>query len=537
MVEKKWNFLWVSFEDCSPIHGCFGHNVAKTPNVDSFAEEACIYPNAFACTGVCAPSRAAIITGMYPTSIGAQHMRTTHTDPHLPELPTPYNALPPAQVKCFTEYLRASGYYCSNNSKTDYQFEVPITAWDDCSNTGHWRNRYSKDQPFFAVFNPTNTHESGSWESVDIELRVDPLEVPVPPLFPDTPRVRESIAKTYTQMSIADDRFGELVDQLKEDGLYESTIIIHWSDHGPWPRGKRWVYDTGIKVPFIVRIPGELDAGTQDHRLISTVDLGPTLLSLAGLPVPIHMEGKAFLGKYQTPEREFTYHSRDRYDTCYDQVRAVRSKRYKFITNSFPDLPRAVWLPFRNKHPIMRELLDLEAKGDLPENQRSLFETPRPVAEFYDLEQDPWEMNNIIDQPDHQSLIEEHKEALKGWQKVSDPYRDIDESTMVNNWYPEGKVAKTANPLFFVFGNGNYCEKPLTGIQRIEGPLMGQIVCSTEGASLQFRLSDLKNKSNSHWSIYKGFIPLERGIYKIEIQAQRIGFEASEYVELNLEIY
>ena len=164
--DTRPNILWISFEDTSPRFGCYGDTVARTPNVDQLAAEGCIYPNTFSCAGVCAPSRFAVITGTYPRTHGAHHMRTTNV--YKKEgIPGPYDAMVPHTVRCFTEYLRMAGYYCTNNSKTDYQFVSPTAAWDDCSNQGHWRNRPDPDQPFFAVFNPTTTHESGMWPDKD----------------------------------------------------------------------------------------------------------------------------------------------------------------------------------------------------------------------------------------------------------------------------------------------------------------------------------------------------------------------------------
>ena len=163
MAANRPNILWISFEDTSPRYGCYGDPVARTPNVDRLAAAGCRYPNGFSTSGVCAPARCAVITGMYAASIGGHHMRTSHTNQHTPELPTPYEAVPPHYVRCFTEYLRAVGYYCTNNVKTDYQFVPPATAWDELSPEAHWRNRPDPDQPFFAVFNPTTTHESGMW--------------------------------------------------------------------------------------------------------------------------------------------------------------------------------------------------------------------------------------------------------------------------------------------------------------------------------------------------------------------------------------
>jgi arylsulfatase A-like enzyme len=193
--------------------------MSVTPNLDRLATEGCRWPNTFSTAGVCAPARSAIITGMYPISIGTHHMRTSHTNPSAPELPTPYSAVIPHYVKCFTEYLRAAGYYCTNNVKTDYQFTPPITAWDELSTEAHWRNRPDPEQPFFAVFNNTDTHESGMWPEKGPEPAVDPARVPVPPYFPDTGPVREAIARMYTNIGRNDRWLAELLAQLEEDGL------------------------------------------------------------------------------------------------------------------------------------------------------------------------------------------------------------------------------------------------------------------------------------------------------------------------------
>ena len=196
-MTRKLNVLGISFEDCLPFYGCYGDKIARTPAVDRLASEGCIYPNAFSTAPICAPARAAVITGMYPTSIGAHPMRTSRGEA--------YDAPAPHYVKCLGEYFRREGYYCSNNVKTDYQFEPPFAAWDDCSSNAHWRNRPDQSVPFFAVFNPEYTHESGMWEEKrawpfnyvlpNLKETTDPGSVEVPPYFPDAPRVRRSIAK------------------------------------------------------------------------------------------------------------------------------------------------------------------------------------------------------------------------------------------------------------------------------------------------------------------------------------------------------
>ncbi|GAH83391.1 unnamed protein product, partial [marine sediment metagenome] len=225
-----------------------------------------------------------VITGMYPISIGTHHMRTTHTRAETPELPTPYSAVVPHYVKCFTEYMRAAGYYCTNNAKTDYQFDPPLTAWDELGTHGHWRSRPDPEQPFFAVFNPTRTHESGMWPEKCPAPEFDPDDMKLPPYFPDTPKVRRAMARMYTHIEHSDRELGQLLQQLEEDGLIENTYVFHWSDHGPLPRGKRWPYDSGIHVPLIVRGP-DMEPGKVNQDLVSTVDLGPTMLSLAGIDI------------------------------------------------------------------------------------------------------------------------------------------------------------------------------------------------------------------------------------------------------------
>ena len=324
MSSRRPNILWFSFEDTNPCYGCYGDTVARTPTLDRLAGQGCVWTNAFSTAGVCAPARSAVITGMYPISIGTHHMRTTHKNRACPEVPTPYSAVIPHYVKCFTEYLRAEGYYCTNNDKTDYQFTPPMTAWDECSSSAHWRNRPDPEQPFFAVFNPTRTHESGMWPEKCPSPTFDPAAMKLPPYFPDTPKVREAMARMYTNIEYNDRLFGETLQQLEDDGLAENTIVFHWSDHGPLPRGKRWPYDSGIHVPMIVRWPGHLPAGALSDELVSTIDLGPTVLSLAGIPVPAHLQGQAFLGPQKRPPRTYVYASRDRHDEAYDMVRAVR---------------------------------------------------------------------------------------------------------------------------------------------------------------------------------------------------------------------
>ncbi|MFN4180590.1 MAG: sulfatase, partial [Armatimonadota bacterium] len=337
-LPERPNFLWITCEDMSLTLGCFGDPYAVTPNLDKLAEEGVRFINVFTHSPVCAPSRSGVITGMYPTTIGTHNMRC--------------QAVPPPFARCFTEYLRAAGYYCTNNAKTDYNFvhdpkistagaeAAPLTAWDESSSKAHWRNRPDPSQPFFAVFNITVTHESQLRSrdpnllrriaALPPEMRHDPDKAPVPPYLPDTPVVRHDIAQHYDTVTLMDMRVGEILRELEEDGLTENTIVWFWSDHGVGlPRAKRWVYDSGIHVPLIIRIPEKfrkwaypddpdrIKPGSVIDDLIAFVDFAPTMLSLAGIPIPEHMQGQVFLGPQKSPPRKFVYAARDRMDETY----------------------------------------------------------------------------------------------------------------------------------------------------------------------------------------------------------------------------
>ena len=319
---KQPNILWLIAEDMSPYLASFGDSTVKTPNLDRLAAEGVRYTHVFSPSGVCAPSRAALATGMYPSSIGANHMRTSsHTE--ITGLP-PYEAVPPAEVKMFNELLRRDGYFCTNNSKEDYQFQAPVTAWDENGPFAHWRNRKAK-QPFFSVFSFMTTHESGLFEPYGIlknELRLYqagdtsfqlghpyakttgeefPIHIPeddifpIPPYLPDNEVVRRDLWKMYNNIVEMDKQVGAILSQLEEDGLLEETIIFFFSDHGgPLPRQKRLVLDAGLRVPMIIRYPEKLGAGGVDEQLISFVDFAPSVLEMAGTPVPLLYAGSIF---------------------------------------------------------------------------------------------------------------------------------------------------------------------------------------------------------------------------------------------------
>ncbi|HZG83414.1 sulfatase-like hydrolase/transferase [Paenibacillus sp.] len=530
----KPNILWISLEDTSPRFGCYGDSLARTPHIDRLASEGTVFRNAFAVAGVCAPSRSAVITGMYPTSIGTHHMRTEHTNAHTPELPTPYQAVPPAHVKAFPEYLRAEGYFCTNNFKTDYQFASPLTAWDEDGREAHWRHR-EPGQPFFAVFNYLMTHESSMWGDMvrrhfhpelagqERPLVTDPDKVVLPPYLPDTPKTRQALAKYYDLIVEADDFVGGLLQQLEEDGLADNTIVFLWSDHGEGlPRAKRWPYDAGIRVPLIVRWPGRIESGRKSDQLISLIDLGPTVLSLAGAAVPYHLEGQPFLGPDARP-REYVFATRDRYDESYDMVRAVRDARFKYIRNYYPEKPYLQWIPFSHAHPAFQELWRLQLDGALEGDTKLLMLRGRPAEELYDCESDPYEIRNLANDPLYREELERLRGALDAWRGKHDAWGDVPEAQMVAQMWPGGVQPQTASPIYVPI-NGS-----LPGVEAVtsgvyQEPTAIVLHTATQGASIAYATEE---GEHPRWKLYTGPIVLTNGSVTIRAKAVRIGYRDS----------
>ena len=420
-MSEQPNIVWISCEDISPHLGCYGDPHAITPNLDKLAQEGTRYTNAFTTAGVCAPCRSAIITGMYQNSIGTHHMRC--------------NATLPTWLKPFPVYLREAGYYCTNNSKTDYQFSKPAKKeiWDICGAKGHWKNRPQKSQPFFAVFNFTGCHESGiasesKYKSVTEDLlpsqRQNPKELTtLPPYYPDTTITREDWKRNYELITAMDAWAGDLIQQLKDAGEYDNTIIIYWSDHGVGlPRAKRWLYDSGTHIPLIIRVPAkfqkslDISSLATDNQLISAVDFAPTVLNIAGIDPPSYLQGRAFLGLHLSPPRKFVYGARDRMDERYDIIRTVRGPQYRYIRNFEPLKPYYQYMNTPEKGATMQEIRKKEASGQLDPVMALFSAHEKPVEELYDTHADPFEIHNLADDPAFSQRLSEMRHALSEWQ-------------------------------------------------------------------------------------------------------------------------
>jgi len=418
LADKRPNILWLSAEDINAHFGCYGDPHAITPNLDQLASEGIRYTNAFTAAGVCAPCRSTIITGIYQTTIGTMHMRSKATMPDF--------------IKAFPNYLRKAGYYCTNNSKKDYQFNESKDTWDASNNKAHWENRANPDQPFFSVFNFTGCHESGiardsKYKSVTKNLspseRREPSKLTtLPPYYPDTPTVREDWKRNYELITAMDAWAGGHIQRLKDSGLYENTIIIYWSDHGVGlPRAKRWLYDSGTRVPLIVRIPEKFrtseqgNPGTVDDQLISSLDFGITTLNLAGLPAPPFTQGRAFLGENLSPPRDYIYGARDRMDERYDIIRSVRGKRYRYIRNYEPLKPYFQYMNTPEKGATMKELRRIAKEGTMPPAMKLFMADRKPTEEFYDLQNDPHEINNLASDSAHSETLNRFRKAHTDW--------------------------------------------------------------------------------------------------------------------------
>ncbi len=505
------NIVWIVCEDMSPEHlETYGGMGGKTPHLNALAAESVQYQNAFSTAGVCAPSRAALITGAYQTSIGAQHMRTLAAsavagDAYPPGF-KPYSAVLPEGMWPYPAYLRQAGYYVTNNSKEDYQFRSPVMLWDDSNNRAHYRNRSDKNQPFFAIFNFVTTHESQVWAREKEPLKVDPAKVKLPPYYPDDSISRYVMARFITNVMTMDDQVGEVIRQLKEDGLYDNTIIFFYSDHGDGlPYAKRELYDRGLRVPLLIKAPF-LQGGTQNEELVSFVDFGPTLLSLAGVPIPKTMQGQAFLGsqRAKTP-RPYIYAGRDRMDSEYDRVRAVSDGRYKYIRNYMPEKPNYQNIRFRLQNPLMPHLLKLHQEGKLNENQARWFAQSKPGEELYDTQTDPYEFKNLASDPAFSKKLAELRKAHEAW--IED-YRDlgaVNEMEMVRTWW-KGKDTP-----------------PVTGEAEV-GFSVGKVTltCPTPSALIGWRKS-----SREPWKLYTGPIAAAAGD-SLYVNTHRIGYEPSE---------
>jgi N-sulfoglucosamine sulfohydrolase len=421
---ERPNIVWISAEDLSAATlGCYG-GTARTPRLDRLAADGLRFDAAFAAAPVCAPSRSAIITGVMPTTLGSLPMRC--------------EATPPPHVIGFPQLLRDAGYWCTNNSKTDYNFSASFEAgWHQSNATAHWRKRPAADQPFFAVFNLMVTHESGLFgerpeqigRSLPPEARRDPDDIRVPAYYPDTPAIRRSLAQRLELAAALDIAAGKILDELQADGLADDTIVFFWSDHGEGvPHGKRSLTEHGLRVPLIVHVPekwrglallpGGVSAVGTTSSLVSLLDLGPTVLDCAGVHRPAWMEGRPFLGPHAA-SRDLVVAVRDRMDEKPGFGRSVRDARFRYVRTFFPWLDGDDLPEYATGVPITNELRAVRAAGTLPPGASWFARTSRPAEELYDVAADPDELHDLAGNPAHRADLERLRNAVRTWMRES----------------------------------------------------------------------------------------------------------------------
>ncbi len=416
------NILWLSSEDHGPHMGCYGDRYATTPNVDALAAKGMLYTRAWSNAPVCAPARTTLISGMYASSTGSEHMRSMVAFP--------------AGKQMFPQLLRNAGYYCTNNAKEDYNLTLPGRVWDESSRRAHWRNRPA-GQPFFAVFNSEKSHESRVRARPHTAVH-DPARVRVPEYHPDTPEVRRDWAQYYDVVTAADADAGARLAELEKAGLADDTIVFYFADHGSgMPRSKRWLYDSGLHVPLVVYIPTRFQhlrpsdyvSGGKSDRLVSFVDFAPSVLSLAGIKPPDWLQGHAFLGPFAEPPRPFIYGFRGRMDERQDMLRSATDGRYVYIRNYMPHKVYGQYLAYMFQTPTTRVWRQWHREGKLNAAQEIFWNT-KPPEELYDLHEDPDEVHNLAGSPAHQEILSRLRSAQR---ELALAIRDL-------GFLPEGEI-------------------------------------------------------------------------------------------------
>lgn len=439
-ISDRPNILWLVSEDNSPLLGCYGDTFATTPYLDRLAAQGVVYDNAFATAPVCAPARSTLITGVYPAAMGTENMRSQYPVPEF--------------IRLFPEFLKKAGYYTTNNAKTDYNLS-PLEkrmkdAWDDSSPKATYKNR-KQGQPFFAVFNTGISHESSIHTPLDT-LMHNPKQVPIPPYHPRTSQMEHDWAQYYDRIAQMDAWVGKMLDELEKDGLAENTIVFYYSDHGGvLGRSKRFLYESGLKIPMIVRIPKKYQylaenlPGTRTNRFVSFIDFAPTLLNLAGVSAPQYMQGQPFLGGQLPASPQYVTSFRGRMDERLDLSRTVRDSKYRYIRNYMPQKIYGQYIAYLWKAPSMPSWQEAYKNGKLNATQ-SAFWQPKPFEELYDIQSDPYNIHNLASDKTYADVLNIMRNRLNNWMLK---YRDA-------GLIPEAMMEELANTgTVYTYAQGN----------------------------------------------------------------------------------
>lgn len=444
------NILWLIGEDLGQELACYGHPGVKTPNLDQLAAEGVRYTHAFTTAPVCSPSRSAFMTGMYQTSIGAHNHRSHRDDGY---------ALP-AGVKVITDWLREAGYYTGNirqltdqpegeffrgTGKTDWNFHYEGEPFD----TDKWADLQGH-QPFYAQINFSETHRGKEWNTAHehIDEVADPSQMVMPPYYPDHPEARADWAQYLNTVMALDKKIGYVLERLEKEGLADNTVVIFFGDHGrAMVRGKQWPYDSGLRIPLIIRwpkgvpAPADFQPGTVSDRLLASIDISATTLDLAGIASPLLMQGRVFIGKNAAPARQYVFGGRDRGDETVDRIRTVRDRRYRYIRNFYPERPFLQTNRYKEfTYPMIPLMRELYAAGKLTPPQAYLLAPTRPVEELYDLQSDPYEIHNLAAEPTHWERLAAMRALVEAWIVETNDQGRIPEPPEIPAYWEERSV-------------------------------------------------------------------------------------------------
>jgi arylsulfatase A-like enzyme len=409
--DDRPNFLWIITEDCSASYfGCYGNEEATTPHVDKLAAEGILYENAFTTTPVCSPARSTFMTGVYDASMGTQHMRS-------------YNPVPDF-IHFYPYYLEKAGYYCTNHSKLDYNTGDKKTwksVWDESSRQATYRNRAS-GQPFHETITLMTTHEHVIFDWVpEKKLNHDPQKMRVPAYLPDTPEVRHDLAQYCDQVQKEDAQVGAILDQLEKDGVADDTIVFLFSDHGGvLPRSKRYLFDSGLQIPLIIRFPEKYQhlapakRGSTTDRLVNSIDLAPTIFSLSGIDILSYYQGQVFLGAQKKDPPRYVHGLRGRMDETYEKQRTVRDRQYRYIRNYMPNRIYGQHVWYLWKAPSMQSWQEAYQRGQLNDAQSAFWQT-KPPEELYDSQKDPDNVHNLAGDPEYSHVLKRMRKANAAW--------------------------------------------------------------------------------------------------------------------------
>lgn len=535
--QQSPNIVWIVCEDISPYLNSYGDTHVRTPNLDALRADAIQYNKAYTAAGVCAPSRSAIITGMHPISVGTQHMRTlNYNTQFIPEgVPARYSAVLPKEVKAFPEYLRMRGYYTTNNSKEDYQFEEPVSVWDESSPAASHRNR-ADSQAFFSIYNLARTHESQLMRDQD-SLGYDPEKITLPLFYEPSMTLKKDMALLYTRIEEMDQHVGQIIEMLKTDGLYESSYIFFFSDHGgvlPWT--KREIIERGTHIPLLVKLPYKAQRGSTNNDLISSVDFAPTLLSIAGIQPPDHLQGKAFLGQHSAEEKnKYVYAAKDRLDDKYDRSRSISDGNFRYVYNYNPKQPKYQDITYRHGIRSMKEILAKRDSGQI--NNPFLldwFLPEKPEEELYYTSKDPDEVYNIANDKNYEEKKDELKTALFCWLTEVGDLSDQSEIDMIKSWWGNTTSApKTAKVTVINKKNRLYLKTETEGASISYRIQQTAILDSVYRPIHSWGFSTVNNRVKTGdpikvplpWKVYQGEPLLLKKGEMLHLNAHRIGYD------------